>query len=285
MSSYGPFDARIGMLERAPHFVDLVTRNKPGVTQYRLWGARNVNDAYGDLTDSGVGGTGPTLMMTANSGQRVQSPELIRRKAGWVEENRRGQTSFQFDIIDFLAPAVPQPFGSDEEPVFVRLQEFRQAAAAWSAVPIGAPINPGEPILGPILVVPGSRQNKAISIAFAGTAPAATGCMEMYPANFDETVQIPLPMHVVFPRPVDNLVIRNDADDEDTWLLVSYGIGEPMYAIPGGHGNQSTMSYDTANGSVNEIILACDTVVPAASVGADPGCPFTVVAVAPSWRV
>ena len=285
MSSYGPFDARIGVLERLPHFVDLITRNKPGVTQYRLWGARNINDAYGDLTDSGVGGTGPTLMMTANfAGQRVQSPELVRRKAGMVEESRKGQTSFQFDIVDFLAPAAPQPFGPDEEPVFVRLQEFRQATGSWQAVPIGAPINPGEPILGPTLVVPGSRQNKSISTEVVGIAPAATGCMEMYPPNFDETLQQPIPMHVVFPRPVDNVVIRNDAEDADTWLLVSYGLGQPMFAIPGGGGNVSTVSYDSAQGSIGEMIFACDTAVAAGSVGGDPGCPFTVVVISPSWR-
>jgi len=283
MSSYGSFDARIGVLERLPHFVDLITRNKPGITQYRIWGARTVNDAYGDLGDSGVGGTGGTPMMTASAGQRVQSPALVHRKAGMVEESRKGQTSFQFDIVDFLSPADPKPFGPDEESVCIRLQEFRQSTGSWAEVPIGAPINPGVPILGPILIVPGVNQNKQVPLTISGIAPAETGCLEMYPPNFDETVQMALPMHIVFPRPIGTLMIRNDAEDADTWLLISFGIGQPMIALPGGGTNASILVHDTLEGSISDIVLASSSPVPAASIGADPGCPFTIDAVTMSW--
>lgn len=284
MSSYGPFDARIGVLQRSPHFVDLIIRNRPGTSQFRLWGARTLNNAYGNLDDSGVGGTGPTLMMTATSGQRVLSPSVIHRRAGLVEESRKGHTSFQFDITDFLTPVVPPPFGTDEEPLFVRVQEYRVAVPGWLSVPLLAPHNPGTPIMGPILVVPSASQTKSFPVLLSGIAPSETGCMEMYPPNFDETLQIPVPMHVVLPRPVNNLVIRNDADDEDTWLLVSFGIGQHMIAIPGGHGNASALSLDSAAGGISEILLACDNNgVPVGSIGAGPGCPFTITAIVPGW--
>ena len=131
MSIYGPFEARIGYLQRAPHFVDLITRHRPGTTAIRLWGARTLNDAYGNLVGSGVGGTGPTLMMTANAGQKVQSRSVALRRTEFVEESRKGHTTFQFDIVDFLNPVAPQPFGTDEEVLFCRIQEYRMSTASW----------------------------------------------------------------------------------------------------------------------------------------------------------
>jgi hypothetical protein len=227
MSTYGAFATRIGLLQRSIHLIDLNVRNSTGVSYYRLWGAKTLNDAYGNLAGSGVGGTGTVSMMEAKAGQTVRSRSVVARTVG-LEEVRRGTTSFQFDINDFITPVLPPPFGSDDDYLFVRLQE-KHDTAGWLTVPAGP--NAGIPIQGPILVIP-TAQNIAMLgsvITLGGLAPAGTGCTLGNKPVFDMTVNNPLPLYLAFPRTARTIRVRNL--DTSINLLVSYDIGAPMVCV------------------------------------------------------
>ena len=257
---YGPFDVAPRVVQRSTNLIDLIIQNRPGTDMYRLWGAKSVDDAYGNLTGSGVGTVDPTLMMTTMKDTIGQSPSIISRRVQ-CEENRRGQTSFQFDMDDFVAPAVPPPFRGDDFPVYVRLQEYR--AGVWTSV-VG-PVNNGHPILGPILVVPPVNfygQSISGTLNIAGTAPVGTGCTQGEPPLVDLSVQTPTPMHIVLPKTCTNILITPQTAGKA--ILVSFGLHDPMIEIQ----NSYPFTMDSSRG-IHEIILAANT----------DAAPFTIHAV------
>ena len=245
--SFGPFATRPGILQRSTDFVDLIVRNTPEMKRLRLWGARTTDDAYGNLVGSGVGGAGASILMEANVGEIARS--LTEEKRWRVEESRRGLTSFLFDVHDFAL--APGSIGSDDDYLFVRVQEMRKTTDAWLQVPAGP--NAGWDIQGPILVVPPALYFFGMggaALSVQGTAPSGTGCTFGHIPNLDETVTVPLPMHIVFPRPLTSVQIRNiDAAND---LLVSYGLGQPMTRILQGG---SDIAIFGAPG-ITEIVLA-----------------------------
>ena len=276
MSNYGPFDARVGIWLRATKFVDLMVRDQPDVTGWRLWGAPTLDDAYGDPTGSGVGGVWPTQMLEVARGRMATSPSIVKRGfAGLAADNRQNFSSFVYDPDDFLAPATPPPFLADSETSYVRAQ-MKRLAGGWAAVPIGAPLNAGRPILGPILVVPTVQSGGMASsvVNLMGTAPSGTGAVLGKAPIFDETFQAPVPMHIVLPKPINNITITNYADDGDTALLISFGLGQPWIPIFGGMGNLSQLASDSLAGGSREILVA--------TTAAAGGCPFSILTVCPS---
>jgi hypothetical protein len=275
MGNYGPFEARVGIWLRATNFVDLIVRDQDDVTEWRLWGASTLNDAYGDPTGSGVGGVWPTTMLTAAKGRMATSPSIVKRGyAGLAPDNRQNFASFVYDPDDFLAPATPPPFLSDSETFYVRAQ-MKRLAGGWAAVPAGAPLNANRPIMGPILVIPTVQAMgmASLSINLTGIAPSGTGAVIGSAPIFDETFQAPIPMHIILPRPISNFVITNLSDDADTALLVSFGIGQPWHPIYGGMGNLSQLSSDSLGGGTRDLILA--------TTAAAGGSPFAILAVCP----
>lgn len=264
MNTIGPFNARVGVSNRSSHLVDLIVRNNPMVTDYRLWVSRSLNDAYGTVEDSGIAGTGGTMIMEAHSNRMIISPQIERRGSASVAEVRRGQTSFIFDVDDYIVPAGNIP--SDSEYMFARIQEKR-LALGWAAVSALAAKNANFPIRGSILVVPnaGFYGHAASVIAMAGTAPAGSDCLAGIPPVIDQTVQKPMPMHIVFPRPLAVLTIRNI--DPASSLLVSFGLGQPMIEVPFGQSISPTGGGYSLPG-VSEVVLAMS--------GAGAGCPFSM---------
>ena len=220
MSNYGPFDVHAGIVQRAPHFIDLIIRDRPGTGAYRMWTASSLDDAYGPLAGSGVPGTGPGPGPDLPVGQITRTASVIKRGAGMVEESRKGQTSFQVDLDDF-GP-------SDDDAQYLRIQE-RRITSGW--LTSTGPLNPGVPILGPTLFVPPPNFFGMSAPAFTmyGTAPDGTVNHPGFPAVFDETLQIPPPMHIVFPRPAYEIRVQNL--DTSLSLLVSTGVGMPMTEI------------------------------------------------------
>ena len=246
---YGPFDVRPGVLQRSTNLIDLIVRHRPGTTDLRLYASSTLADAYGTLVDSGIAGSGGTAILEApvtKVGAIAQSPSVAAR--GWtLPETRRGHTSYQLNMEDYGSP--------DDRFAFFRLQEKR--GGAWLAVAGAA--NTNKPIMGPILVVPNpSAYGSAASVLSLQTdAPAGTGCTAGDFPVVDATVQTPLPMHIVLPRPAATLTITNQSGTDD--LLVSFGLGMPMFAIAPG-----TQSIPTGGGysltGVREIVLASSTV-------------------------
>lgn len=258
MNALSPFTVRIGVSQRAPHLTDLILRNTPDVTDYRLWVARSIDDAYGTVADSGITGTGGLQIMQARAGRMDASPSIVRRGWATTAEVRKGQTSFIFDVDDYIVPAPPAipAVPSDGEFLYARVQEYR-ATTGWAAVAAGAPKNANLPIRGSILVVPdASFYGRAASVvSLSGHAPAGSDCAEGSTPVIDPTVQKPMPLHIVFPRPMASLTIRNL--DVAAELLVSFGLGQAMVSV--GHGESLL---PTGGGyslpGVSEVILARD---------------------------
>jgi len=247
---YGPFDVAPRIIQRSTNFIDLIVRNRPGTDMYRLWGAKSVNEAYGNLATSGVGVIDPTLMMTVIRDTMGKSASVVRR--GWqVEESRKDQSSFQFDMDDYLTPAIPAPFRGDDFPVYVRLQENR--AGAWVAV--AGPVNNGKPVMGPILVVPPAvfyGESVAGTLNITGIAPANTGCANGEPPVVDLSVQTPTPMHIIFPKTCTHVLVTPQTEGKA--ILMSFGLGDPMIEIQ----NSNPFLPDSSQG-IHEIILAANT--------------------------
>ena len=241
MSVYGPLDLAPRIMQRSSHLVDLAVRNREGTDRYRLWGSKKVNDAYGDLDGADVSTEDPTLMLETLKDRVSQSPSVIK-SGRMLDENRRGQTTFMFDMDDFLNLA-GNPFNGDDFPVYVRVQEHR--AGAWQEVQ-GA-VNNGKPILGPILVIPPPKFYGAVtgSITISGNAPAGTDCDSGEPPVVDMSMQDPTPMHIIFPKPCTNMVIT--ATDKD--MLVSFGLFESMFLVEAGKSV-------SVSGRYKEIVLA-----------------------------
>lgn len=231
MNDFGSVSVRVGILQRVPHLMDLIVRNRPGTAAYRLWGARNLMDAYGAPDSSGINGTGGTLLLETRAGGIARSTSVIRRGI-LVEESRKGQTSFQLDIEDFIAPANPPPIGSDSEYLFARVQEKR-VTSGWVAVPGNAQVNANMPIRGPILIVPPPLYYGMSAGVFSlyGQAPIGTTCTAGSPPVMDPTGQVPPPLYVAFPRGSSNVKVKNNGQSK---ILLSFGLGMPMVELPAG---------------------------------------------------
>lgn len=268
-SIYGPFATRAGVMQRSPHLIDLIIRNSPLATAYRLWGARTLDNAYGTMVGSGLTGTGGLQIMEARAKTLAASPTIVRK--GWiVPEVRKDQTSFLLDMDDYIVSngGSPPEIPSDEETLYVRVQEYRPSMG-WLAVDGGAGNNAGNPYLGPILVVyPPSFYGRSVTaISVAGTAPAGSDCSSGTPPVFDATMQKPLPLHIVWSTPLGSLTIKNISADLGPTLLVSFGLGQPMLPIaPGGECTPTGGGYSFP--AVNEVILAMS--------GGGGGCAFTI---------
>ena len=250
MSTYGPFSTRARLLQRSTRLIDLVIRNRPGTTGYRIWGAQTLGDAYGTWATSGIAGSGGTMLLQTPAGRMAQSPTLLH--AGRVvEESRKGLSSFQLDVEDHICTDV----GPDDHFLFVRVQE--QRAGVWLVVDPAAPLNAGKAILGPILIVPTATQSGMASsvISLYGEAPLATTCLPGAPPIIDPSLQIPPPLHLVMYHPAGSVTIRNLSTNDA--LLVSFGFGMPMSVAP-----KTVEMIPTGGGysrpGVPEIILAAE---------------------------
>ena len=257
-----PFTVFPGIVQRSRYFIDLQVRDLPGVNATRLWGSTNLDDAYGTLATSGIAGTGGTAFAEATRGTSFVSRTLDRTQL--VEESHRGMTRYYFNPEDFVNPALPSPMPADDAILFVRLQQSSLAAGGFLSVPVAAPINPSEPIRGPILVIPPVMfwQTGVPALSLAGLAPSNTGCVVGQIPVVDQTVQTPLPLHIVLPRPARLITISNTGGAGVT-LLASSGLGMPMVQIDSGN----PLNFE---GGIREIVLA------RAAGGA--GCSFSIFA-------
>lgn len=260
MSVFGPYDHFPGIVLRMPGLIDLQIRNRPEVTAYRIWGAQNVNDAYGNPTDSGVGGAagGRKMMFQVRSGAVYRSPRIVQRRM--MLDERLGQTTRAiFDINDFIEAASPQPIPHDQAMLCLRLQQKRRTTG-W--VEAQGAVNTGDPIMGPILLVPPAVffGTQGPAIAFSGKAPSNTGSTNGAVPAFDPDMQTPPPMHIVLPYPMKKGKVHNL--DVSLTLLVSPGLGFPMVSVPPGE------AFEVDDGTVKELVLARS--------GDGGSCPFKV---------
>lgn len=253
----GPMGTWAGVVERKPHFIDMMLRNSPDVSAYRFFGQSSVDGAYGDPGGggtSGVGGAGCNLMFTVQRGTMYRS-RTIRQRKWMIEDSMKGITRAVFDLDDFLDPGAGLNLPADNGYLFLRVQEFRVALNNWATYNVG--LGGGdEPQLGPIYIVPVTEfwGLSEPTLTLAGTAPDGTDCTVGLAPVFNEKWHdgAPLmnPLYLVFPRPLTAITVRNDEAAGGDPLLLSMGVGMPMANIP----PQAELSLFT--GASKEMILA-----------------------------
>jgi hypothetical protein len=185
-----------------------------------------------------------TCLVTVNRSQQFRSPLVVQRRWSWYGENLRGMSRVAWDPTDYAGGGLP----GDESYSFVRLQENRPTAGGWLVV--NGAVDTGEPKLGPIYVVPTPSFFGQVkpTLALSGTAPNGTTAVAGSPPPLDLDMQVPNPMHIVFPRPTSSITIINH--DAANSLLVSTGPDAPMAEI--GFDEDPLFAY----GSFKEIVVA-----------------------------
>lgn len=241
-TTFGPLDVRAGVVERASDYFDLMVHHRPGTQELRIRGATSLNDAYGNLNGSGVGGAGTVALMDVPVGQVGQTAYLNQTGRARVEESTRGHTRFKFSFLDL-------PYSQDAF-LFVRVQELRVASGGWLVC--AGPLNPAWPIQGPITVIPiahwfGTGPIRHISLH--GSAPGGTGFIEGVAPVLDFSVQLPLPMHIWLPAPITTGFINNLEAAGGDDLLYGSSLGAPLTVVPAGASVQ-------VEGIGREIVLA-----------------------------
>jgi hypothetical protein len=159
-------------MERKPGLVDMMVRNQMGVVEYRFWGARTINDAYGDPTGSLVGGAGPERMFEVASSAQFRSQNLLRRRWSWYGENLKGAARVAWDPKDYVTDPATN-FPGDDETWFVRVQERRRTvgvSAATGVVDLNAIVG-----LGDDLTIAG--------VLFTGTVGAGVPANQQFQAD------------------------------------------------------------------------------------------------------
>ena len=117
------------------------------------------------------------------------------------------------------------------------------------------PVNFGDPILGPIYIVPTPVFFGTVipALTFQGTAPANTLCVGGAVPVIHEDSQEPNPMHIILPRTTSSITITN-LSAGDT-LLISAGIGMTLRSV--GSDDDPAVIF----GAFKEIIVAGDGAV------------------------
>jgi len=200
----------ISLIERSKNFIDMSIPLEDGVTSYRLLGHRTLSGAFAN------DGGDCVQFIQIRSGSNFRSGRLTRKGLGLVDEVHRGMTRVRFDIEEFSSGGNALP--SDDECLFLRLQEFHQAVGDWAFV-------------NPIYIIPPwnffSNPNPILTVsgitgaAKAGTLATASGT---YPTDYDPSSVGSGPIHFVLPRPCNSFSATNpNAATGDEELFVSFG--------------------------------------------------------------
>ena len=261
-----PYVLTPGVLEKKPGFLDLQVRNYKDIAAYRLWMGNVLNDMYGNPNGSGVAGdeTGRQMLFQVQKGAWHRSPSIIARRLSY-DEVIRGITRLLFDYGDYRVPPLagkPQPLPVEGVTLLARVQQVRHTTGPLI---VKGAINKNDPIMGPILVIPGSPwwSGNNPTINLQGIAPAGTngvaGTAPIITLDPDQQLGAP-PMAIRLPRGTSSLRIRN-LDGGGVGLLFSFGWGMPYQTLPAGETLDSF-------GGITDIVLAGD--------GGSP--PFTIMA-------
>lgn len=242
-----PFHSYAGIFERSTRRVHLYTRNTPGVVGYQLWVGPNINDAYGNPVGSGVAGAGPSALFTVSRDECFRSP-TVRRKGFVVPESQRGTTHMVFDPDDYTVAGAGTALPMEESWIVLRLQENHSSVGLLNLAG-----NPAIPALGPLYLVPPATayMQPGATFSMEGIAPSATGCAAGLPPSYNQDMMVatPRPLHLVFPRPVRELTLRNLGGGND--ILVSLGSTQTMMTIKQG------VDFQLYTGTTKEMVLAC----------------------------
>lgn len=262
MSSFGGLAHYPGVLERKPGLIEFQVsmRAQPQTSGAILWASWHFNHLYGDRTGSGMAGVTPAADPAARSallaaasppdgtarGPVAVSPSFRSgRKSNALAggEVVRGTLRFILDVNDYpTIVAGVKTLPSDDHMLFVALNQIRPSqpvsGTGFRQVLVKGAVDTNDPVLGPILVVPpaGWWTLSEPTLILSGDAPqlgagTTMGAAGTFPAP-DLDLQVPNPLHLVFPRPTTSLTVRNTEAGGGETLRVSHGLFGQIYAIP-----------------------------------------------------
>lgn len=252
--TFGPFDTAVGLVERAHHLIDLILpTDDPNVTAYNLYGHKTLDDAYGNPTGSGVGGAGPVeFISNVGRNSSYRSPLIVERGHGRLTSRaqlrRRSRIIFDLDDYDSLTQ-----MPSDTQALYVRVQEYAVTAGGFREV-LGA-VDTGDPVLGPIYVVPPRSFFRGPNghLPLGGTAPGGTTATPGSIAPLNEDSQVPRMMHIILPRPGSITITNLDPAND---LYYTFSLDDTVLSLAAGE-----VPVRTTPG-VKEILLAGEGVNP-----------------------
>jgi len=125
----------LNVIERSTNLIDLAIPREADISQYRLYVARFINDAYdfaGASAKNGVtGAAAPLLLATVGTGAGWRSPGLVRARRGIVEESIKGMTRIKVDLAEWYNPITQPNCPGEDEVAYFRVQSFSDSANAW----------------------------------------------------------------------------------------------------------------------------------------------------------
>jgi hypothetical protein len=213
-----PFVTHFGLLYRLTQIVEMIHHDERPCTAYTFWAANTVNNAYGNPTSSGVGGTGPSELFTVLAGRQYQSPSLKQRGLFFAQTFQR-QTQVRYNIEDFVTPGGVIP--EDDAWHYLRVQEHRSDA------PLVLNSDPAKPLLGSIYCIPPASffGHPMPFVMLSAVAPSNTSdsAGALPSLSVDISSDAPRAMHLIFPLPFiqQGLIITNVESTGGNNLLVS----------------------------------------------------------------
>lgn len=255
MTVSGPYDHYAGIYPRRNEYIDLIIKNRPEVRSYRVWVSKKLDDLYGDPDTSGVGGdeSNRKMIFEVLQGTHYRSNTIKRKGLGAID-NYKGSTKALFWLQDFWEAQDPQPLPLGDSMCFLSIQEVRRTTGP---VEVQGVVNNGDPILGPILIIPPSitfgSQSSIISVS--GTAPVVSNVESGVTPNsildFDQQTSAP-PMAIIFPLATSNTLDLSNLDVSEE-LYYAFDWGDTFKPL----GYEETLSL--TGSSFKQIILASAT--------------------------
>lgn len=211
------------VFQRSPGLIDLAVRNIPGTERWRFRVAVSLDDAYVGAAGSplnGVTGSGAGVRNTAifevRQGDHMRSRTIRQKRWGVLDECSREFTRAIFDMDDYFAPAATPPLPSDRDFIYLRLQQWRTAAAAWAPE-------------GPIFIIPTVRFKNISTgnptLNLHGTAPNIATALPGFPPPAGS-------LNFFLPGTGGSFELWNQHSSQS--LLLSFGPNAPMRDIAAG---------------------------------------------------
>lgn len=259
---FDPLDHYPGILERSANYIDLQVqiRDRPNVTGVRLWISAHPHHLYGPragVPDSLMNTAVPAAatasrvaLLQSRPNQITRSASIIRRRLMFGDVSR-GICRFVFDPVDASV--------AEGVVLFAAIQQERMGLPVVTADGFTGRANQiknaafgdvGDPILGPIFVIPTVDQYSMAetTLVISAQAPAASAAMGVAGTTPNPHLDLNIvnPMHLIIPRPTTSITIRNT--DAASALRVSLGLGQQIFEIPLGRER-------TFFGSVKEVCV------------------------------
>lgn len=225
MINLGGYTTFAGVLSRTQNYIEILIRNKPDVVSYNIWVSRVLEDLYlHPDANMPAAISGRKNIFNVKAGGTYLS-KTLRKSRQIAPMVLRGQSRAVFTLSDFYEAESPQPLPNDQEVVFLAVQEVLRTGPRE----VLGVTNNGEPILGPILVIPPVNFFHTLDpvLTLSLNVPSTTNAIEgQTPSYLTDTSQQDYapPLAVVFPRMSNAVYLYNTHASEPFYYSFDWGL-------------------------------------------------------------